>query len=133
MYADYTVVYASGKTCNVAADQVAVHLEKVSAWLDASCLTLNTKKTISICFSTGRLPVSESLSVKIKGEPIEQVTDVKNLGLILGSQLKFNKHTKKINTTVKTNLNCFRLIRNSLPFDIALLFLNSMVFSHMSY
>lgn len=83
MYAGGTVVYAPGKTCNVVADQLSGHLEKVSAWLDASCLTLNTKKTISMRFSTVRLPVSESLLVKLKNEPIEQVTHVKYLGLIL--------------------------------------------------
>lgn len=55
MYADDTVFDVSGKTCDYVADKLTKNLEKVSAWLDASCLTLNTKKTKSVCFSIKKI------------------------------------------------------------------------------
>lgn len=51
MYADDTVVYASGKTCTLVAEKLNNNLDKIASWLASSCLTLNTKKTNSVCFS----------------------------------------------------------------------------------
>ena len=48
------------KTYDVLAEELISNLEKVSAWLDASCLTLSTKKTKSISFI--------HLNVRIKGD-----------------------------------------------------------------
>lgn len=44
MYADDTVIYVSGKTCESAADELTKTLETVLATLDASCSTLNIRK-----------------------------------------------------------------------------------------
>ncbi len=66
----------------------------MSAWLDASFLTLNTKKTKSICFSIRKLPATESLNIRIKDEIIEQ--EEKYIGMILDSQLNFKSHVKKL-------------------------------------
>ena len=65
MYADDTVVHVSGKTRDAVADKLTKNLEKVSAWLDTSCFTLNTQKTKSICFSIKKLPATESMNVSI--------------------------------------------------------------------
>ena len=53
---------SSRKTCDAVADELTKNLEKVSAWLDASCLTLNT------VFPLKKLPATESLNVRIKDE-----------------------------------------------------------------
>lgn len=45
MYADDTVVYASGKTCTFVAEKLNANLDKISTWLSSCCLILNTKKT----------------------------------------------------------------------------------------
>ncbi len=51
MFADDKVIYVSGRNCVEIEEKLSRNLEKVSAWLDASFLTLNTKKTKSMCFS----------------------------------------------------------------------------------
>ncbi len=131
MYADDMVIYVSGRNCVEIEEKLSRNLEKVSAWLDASFLTLNTKK--SICFSIRKLPVTESLNIRIKDEIIEQVSEEKYLGMILDSQLNFKRHVKKLCKTIKANLASFRIIRNCLTCDHAFLFLNSMILSHMVY
>ncbi len=118
MYAD-DMVYVSGGNCVEIEEKLSRNLEKVSAWLDASFLTLNTKKTKSICFSIRKLPVTESLNIRIKDEIIEQVSEEKYLGMILDSQLNFKSHVKKLCKTIKANLASFRIIRNCLTCDHA--------------
>jgi hypothetical protein len=71
-----------GKTCDAFADKLTKKLEKVSALPNASCLTLNTKKTKSICFSIKKQPATDSFNVVIKDELIKQVTEVKYLWMI---------------------------------------------------
>ena len=39
MYADDTVVYASGSSCTSVADKLNTNLDKISSWLVSSCLT----------------------------------------------------------------------------------------------
>ncbi len=53
--------------------------------------------------------------------------------MILDCQLNFKSHVKKLRKTIKANLTSFRIIRNCLKYDLAFLFLNSMILSHMAY
>ena len=48
-------------------------------------------------------------------------------------QLKFDAHIKKLSKTVKTSLNCFRLIRSCLSLKASHLYVHAMVLSHLSY
>lgn len=47
-------------------------------------------------------------------------------------EVNLDSHVKKICKTNKVNVICLKMIRNCLTFDCAFLFLNSMIFSHMS-
>lgn len=49
MYADDTVIYVSNKTPSMAAEHLTQALQNVSKWLEPSHLTLNAKKTVSMC------------------------------------------------------------------------------------
>ncbi len=89
----------------------------MSAWLDASFLTLNNKKTKSICFLITKLPVTESLNIRIKDEIIEQISEEKYLGMILDSQFNCKSHVKTLRKTIKANLTSFTIIRNYLTYD----------------
>lgn len=72
--------HVSGKTCDAVADKQTKNFEKVSAW----CLLFDTKHLEKkVCFSIKKLPTTESLNVRIKGELIEQVTEMKYSGIIL--------------------------------------------------
>lgn len=51
MYADYTVLYAHGKTAEEVAQKLTKEMRKVSLWLKKSCLTLNLDKTVSMFFT----------------------------------------------------------------------------------
>ena len=104
----------------------------VSDWFQRNHLTLNYKKTVSMCFSV-RKKVPENFLITTDAKEIDVVNDFKYLGITLDSQLKFDIHIKKLSKTVKTSLNCFRLIRSCLSFKAAHLYLHAMVLSHLSY
>lgn len=106
MYADDAVVYVSGKNINNITAQLQHHLDAVSVWFQNSGLTLNVSKTVSVCFSSRCFP-REELHLTIYGEDIEQVKEVKYLGLILDSHLTFESHIKKVSRTAKANLRTF--------------------------
>lgn len=92
-------------------------MEGVSLWLKNNHLTL---KTVSMCFSMRR-KATEKFIIRINQEEIEEVNDFKFLGVILDPKLKFAKHVKQCKT-VKTNLNCFRMIRQYIPLKAAQLY-----------
>ena len=64
-------------------------LRKIASWLSANKLSLNIKKThfiIFTCKSRGKKP-NQNVSVKINGQPIEQVKNTKFLGLHIDNEL----------------------------------------------
>ncbi len=71
--------------------------------------------------------------LKIKDEPTEQEMEMKYLAIVLDSQPNFKNHGKRISETFRANLNCFKMIRNCLTFDSALMFLNSVLLPRLSY
>ena len=80
MYADDTVIYASARTSSAAADILTKEMEDVSRWLKDNHLTLNIKKTVSMCFS---IRGKASCSIKIDQDTIDQVNEFKFLGIII--------------------------------------------------
>ena len=71
-------------------------LRKIASWLSANKLSLNIKKTHFIIFkSRGKKP-NHNLSVKINGQPIEQVKNTKFLGLYIDDELTWKYHRHQV-------------------------------------
>ncbi len=51
MYADDTVLYTHAKTAELAAKKLTAAMERITEWLDQSCLSLNISKTKGMFFS----------------------------------------------------------------------------------
>ena len=131
LYADDTVIYSPAKTPGGSAESLTLAMDKVNEWLSLNRLTLNMKKTVSMCFSIRAHPAQ--LRVLSQGQEVEVVDECKFLGVILDPRLKFDKHVKMVCKSVRTNLNCFRLIRHCIPLEAAQLYLHGMIFSKLSY
>ena len=80
MYADDTVVYTHAKTAELAAAKLMIALERITHWLDQSCLNINVNKTKGTFFSK-TIVQPPNADIIIKGEKIDIVTDFKYLGL----------------------------------------------------
>ena len=90
MYADDTTLF-----CNFDNTQneftINNELDNVYRWLCSNKLSLNVSKTKYMCFHTPKRKVVFP-DLKINNITIDRVTDFKFLGLIISSNLKWNKH-----------------------------------------
>ncbi len=126
LYADDTVIYVSAQTPHLAAEILTNEMTGVSHWLQNKCLTLNCSKTVSMCFSIRRKEMSGFI-IKINQKAIETVNNVKYLGVVLDSHLKFDMHVKRLCRTIRTNLNCFYMIRPYISLKAAKLYMHAIM------
>ena len=129
LYADDTLLYTHASTAQLAAEKLASALDGVVEWLDQSCLTLNVSKTKGMFFSKTKLHIPD-VNIYIKGEQIETFTEFKYLGVLLDSNLNFEKHIKKMTKTIKYNMANFRQIRSSISTEAAKIFLHALCDVH---
>lgn len=76
MYADDTVFYVSANNSYQASEILSRQMVTVSEWLQRNHLTLNYKKTVSMCFSI-RKKVTEKFCITIDRKEIEVVNEFK--------------------------------------------------------
>ncbi len=130
MYADDTIIYVTAESSHMAAEMLTSQLVCISQWLQDNGLTLNYTKTVSMCFSLKNKAL-DVFKIKIEQKEIKEVSEFKYLGVIVDSKLKFDAHIKKMSKTIKTNLNCFRMIRPCISLKAAQRFMHAMILSHM--
>ncbi len=85
-----------------------------------------------MCFSLKNKAL-DVFKIKSDQKDIKVVSEFKYLVAIVDSKLKFDAHIKKMSTTIKTNLNCFRMIRPCISLKAAQVFMHAMILSHMTY
>ena len=69
------------------------YIREINNWTEKNLMKLNEKKTKQIIFNYSR-DKQFTTEVKLKGEPLEVVDEVKLLGVIIDSDLKWDKNTK---------------------------------------
>ncbi len=95
--------------------------------------TIRKKKLFLELFTVHRRNEMSGFTIMIDQKAMETVSDFNFLGVILDSQLKFDVHVKRLCKTMRTNPNCFYMIRPYLSLKAAKLYMHAMAFSHMSY
>ncbi len=101
MYADDTTVYASAQTSVELTAILNEELESIDKLILENKLILNTSKTKSIVFGSNySLRSKPELKLYINKTLIQQVKEVKLLGITLDNKLSWSKH---IENTVVTN------------------------------
>ena len=96
LFADDTNLFLCHKNLDTLEKTMNHELRKIASWLSANKLSLNIKKTHFIIFkSRGKKP-NQNISVKINGQPIEQVKNTKFLGLHIDDELTWKYHTDQV-------------------------------------
>lgn len=88
-------------------------IERVSNWCEMNGMQMNAAKCKVLTFT--RCQTSVSFDYKLNNLPLERVTSIKDLGVILDSKLRFNEHISV--TTAKANAMLGFLRRNTAQFD----------------
>ena len=132
MYADDSVIFMHGNSTARVADQLTDSLQHIKKWLNQNCLQLNVSKSVCMFFSKTKIHCPEP-EVVVDGERLRVVSDFKYLGVLIDNNLTFKEHIKKVSKCVKFNLSNFRHIRSCMSTKAALMYMHSMILSHITY
>jgi len=131
MYADDTTLY-----CNLNQDVneavINNELVKVNNWLSSNKLSLNINKTKFIVFHPSQKRVDYPM-VKINNIIIDRVTQFNFLGVILSSDLRWNKHIDYISLKISKVIGILYRLKHIYPFTVLLMIYNSLIVPHFNY
>ena len=131
MYADDTTLY-----CNInqtiTAETINRELIKISQWLGANKLSLNVTKTKFMVFHASKKSVIYP-ELQINGNNIERVTQFIFLGLILESNLSWNKHINHISLKVSKAIGILYRLKSVYPLSVLLNLYNTLVLPYFNY
>lgn len=107
LFADDTLVSTSHDDVKIAINKMNTDLEVIAKWLQINKLKLNTSKTKFILISN---KTQENITAKIKIEDIEleQVSEIKYLGVIIDNRLNFRSNVDFIIKKVAKKNRFFR-------------------------
>jgi hypothetical protein len=117
LYADDTQLYDAGLASDFLsiAHRVVAAVEKVSAWMASNRLRLNQDKTQYIWFGTRPQLAKRDLQALAAVSPsLVSSASVKDLGVVLDSDMTFEAHISKLSQTCFFQLRRLRTVRRSL-------------------
>ena len=135
MYADDTVIYASGKDMQEVRNTLQTCSTYVYNWCFENRLYINMKKTkimwFGACNDSGNMIVHDTID--IADVCIERVWSYQYLGIDLDSLLSFDKHLENVVNKCNQKLHVFRKIRRFVSEDTALLIYKQTIRPLMEY
>ncbi len=101
MYADDSTMFSAAHTLTELQEHLSDELLTITKWVRINKLILNWEKTKYIVFSNkNSMTKAAHLNLFITGVPVEQVTHVKLLGVMLDNTLSWSKHIDNIVSTM---------------------------------
>ena len=113
LFADDTTVLLEGKEDEGLIMAINIELHKVSTWLDANKLSINTKKTHFMVFHRSRIKTN-NVNVIMQQNIIERVNSTKFSGLIIDDKLKWHKHIQHVTHKIARSVGILYKIRHDL-------------------
>ena len=122
MYADDTVIYASGRKMSDVQDTLQNCINYVHEWCTLNRLYMNMKKTKIMWFGVSNI-ADDAMSdtICIAGSMIERVYTYPYLGIELDSVLSFDKHLDNVVSKCSQKLYIFRKVHRFISVDTAVL------------
>ena len=110
-------------------------LSNVYEWLAADKLTLNMTKTeFMLIASRQKLSqFTESPSLTINENSIEQVTSAKSLGVYVDQNINWECHIENISKKIACAIGAIKRIRHLTPFNVPIKVYNSLIQPHFDY
>lgn len=136
LFADDTLISVAGKDYNQLVYILNNELRILYNWLCVNKLKLNVGKTKSMVLGTKKNCMqfrSLQLDIVINDENIEQVNEIKYLGVILDPQLGFHNHVDYICKKIGKKIGYVRRISYNLSQWTKKILYNTIIFPHFSY
>lgn len=122
-YADDTAIVFYGSTWDRALEYAEVGMTNVVGWLQRNLLTLNTKKTVYLCFhkTAATAPISQPnirlhkpscYKTTCTCEPLTRSKTIKYLGVTLDENLNFKTHLVALSARVRKVIGIMKNLRD---------------------
>jgi hypothetical protein len=137
IYADDTQLYISFRPENaeIAIKQLNEDLCRISDWSKNNSLLLNPHKTKYLLIGTKvqTQKIRADLDIKLNGRDIERVYEARNLGLVMDSELHFEKHIAKCIQNCFYKLKVLYHIRQYIKEELRVQLVEALVLSRLNY
>ena len=131
IYADDTAIFFKHSNTVALQNMVCNALPKISDWLEANYLTLNTSKTFTQIYTKRRAEIA--IHVQINGVEIKEMEKIKYLGVLIDSDMKFTSHINSITNIVSRNIGMIARTKQFLSKKQLLQLYNSLIFPYINY
>ena len=133
LFADDTSLFFSHPNLNVIEDTVNAELRKISDWLIANKLTLNTKKSNFLLVHPRQRKPSRKISISIDNEPLAETDHAKYLGVLMDNNLSWKYHIQQINIKVAKSLGIIAKVRHFVSENTLINIYNAFISPHINY
>ena len=134
IYADDSTLWAVDSSINNINITLEQELHRVANWVSDNRLVLNVGKTKSILFgSKHQLEGNPKLDLQLNNTQIDQVNEVKLLGLTIDNLMSWSKHIDGIVGRMSRGVCVVRRISKYLTVEVRKQVLNALVLSLLDY
>ena len=131
LYADDTALFFKHKDQETLQYITNMALSKVTNWLKANYLTINTSKTLLQVYTMRK--TSQPINIHIDGVNIKEMKTIKYLGVLFDADLKFTSHINSICSIISRNIGSIARARRYLRKQELLQLYNSLIFPYINY
>lgn len=131
LFADDTLIYLLCDNVDEAIDLINEDLISFEKWLKLNKLKLNVEKTKYLIISHSQ--VRSNVSLRINGENIEKVTQMKYLGCLIDDKLRFNLHSDYVCKKMAKKVNFFGRVSRMLDRETKITVYNTIIAPHINY
>ena len=134
-FADDTNLILASQNLDELIEKGNEELEKISQYMSANSLLINTKKTQALIFRPKNKPNKENPNkyLKMNGELINIVKTAKYLGIIFDNKLNFKPQFKNLEKKLKSTIYALLPIRKLLTTKAKNIIYNSLFKSNLDY
>lgn len=128
LFADDALIYTTGFSSQEINDNLNEQMVKIEEWLDKNRLDVNVNKTkVMIIRGVRKTVVESNVVIKLKGEILEMVNEIKYLGIIIDKNLNFSAHADYISRKAGVKLGVLRRVSEDMSRDMRCRIYNTIV------
>lgn len=132
LFADDTNLILSNKCPKTLENELNDDLNSLSDFLAANKLSLNAKKTVFMLLKP-RKSCSADVQLRIADKPIEEVDNLKFLGVHFNHQMSWDCHADHVANKMKQGIMALIGVKNVLNYSCKLKIYNALIKSHLEY
>ena len=135
LFADDTNLFVEGDNTTEVINKTNLILSKIKKYLEANYLHINISKSKFIHFVSPRsnAKLNSSFSIKFNNNSLNQVSEIKFLGVIIDEKLKWKKHISTLTSKISRITGSLHSIKRIIPTSMKTSVYNALVNSHLTY